>query len=281
MGWFDTTINGLIIIYIIVPILLTRFIESYFFKTRHLTLVKTTMIWFVSNTLAVIFLQAILALLETLGERYPEEYYLILVYTAGLLIFLPLTLKIFLRRRCGFLQVLKVACPYILFFEVISVSMLGLLEFKRYRQRYVYAVYADSTAEKKRRIFDSFFDWTKLALPDSTSLIFANCPKGHCGAIKFEIDREDMLEFETQLKEKYPHLYSELNTTPLNREGRSRWKWWGPRRHWNPFSAKNFRTSTTSEDEPAIIGSSIPYVDVFIDLDDEKKVLIYMIYRAL
>lgn len=280
MGWFYTTINGLIIIYIIVPILLTRFIESYFFKTRHLTLVKTTIIWFVSNTCTVIFLRAVLTLVKRLDYFYPQEYHLILIYTAGLLIFLPLILKLFLSNRFGFLQVLKVACPYILFFEVISFGMLGLLEFKRYRQRYVYAVYADSTAERKKRIFDNFFDWTKLSLPDSTSLIFANWPKAHCGAIKFEIDREDMLEFETQLKEKYPQLYSELNTTPLNEDERLYWKWWGPRRFWNPFSAKNFKTAKIPEVEPAIIGSSRPYVDVFIDLDDEKKVLIYMIYSA-
>lgn len=271
MGWFDITINGLIIVYIIVPIPLTRFIESYFFKTRHLTLVKTTIIWFVSNTLAVIFLRAIITLFETLSEFYLQEYHLILIYTVGLLIFLPLILKIFLRHRFGFLQVSKIACAYVLFFEVISLSMLGLLEFKRYRHRYAYAVYADSTAERKKQIFDNFFDWTKLPLQDNTSLIFANCPKAHCGAIKFEIDREDMLEFETQLKKKYPQLFSKLNTTPLNEDERSHWKRWGPRKFWNPFSAKNFKTAT--------IGSR-PYFDIFIDLDDEKKVIIYMIYGA-
>lgn len=273
MGWFHITVNGLVIIYIIVPILLTRFIESYFFKTRHLTLVKTTIIWFVSNTLAVIFLIAILALLDTLGKRYLEECYLILVYIVGLLIFLPLILKIFLRNRFGFLQVLTIACVYILFFEAISVSMLGLLELKRYKRRYAHLVYANSAVEKKKQIFDNFFDWTKLALPDSASLIFANWPKAHCGATKIEIDREDMLEFESQLQKKYPQLYSELNITPLNEDERLRWKRWGPRRYWNPFSAKNFKTAATHK-------ADRPYLDIFIDLDEEKKVLIYLIYGA-
>lgn len=277
MGWFDITINGLIIVYIIVPIPLTRLIESYFFKTRHLTLVKTTIIWFVSNTLAVIFLWAISTLFETLSEFYLQEYHSILIYTVGLLIFLPLILKIFLRHRFGFLQVSKIACAYVLFFEVISLSMLGLLEFKRYRHRYAYAVYADSTAESKKRIFDYFSGYTKLELPDSTSLIFANCPKGHCGAIKIEIDREDMLEFETQFKEKYPQLYSVLNTKPLNEDEKSRWKWWGPKRFWKPLSAKNFKTASRYAVEPTLIGSE-PYLDIFIDFDDENSVMIHFLY---
>ena len=280
MGWFDITLNTLIIIYIIVPILLTRIIESHLFKTRHLTLVKTTMIWFVSNILTFIFFRVILILLETINVYYPQEYYLILIYTAGLLIFLPLVLKIFLRNRFGFLQILKIACPYILFFEVVSFGILGLGEFKRYKRRYVHAVYANSTAERKKHIFENSFYYTKLDLPDSTSLIFANCPKIHCGAIKIEIDREDMPEFETQLKDKYPQLYSELKRKPLNEDERSHWNSRGPRRFWRPFSAINFKTASTPEVEQTIIVSRKPSLDIFIDLDDEKKVLIYMIYSA-
>jgi len=280
MGWFDITIDILMIIYIIVPIPLTRLIESYFFKTRHLTLVKIIIVWFVSNTLAVIFLRVILTLFETLGERYLHESYLILIYTVGLLIFLPLILKILLRSRFGFLQVLKIAFPYILFFEVISWSMLGLLELKRYKHRYAHVVYANSTAERKKQIFDNFFSWTKLELPESTSLIFANWPKAHCGATKIEIDREDMLEFETQLRKKYPQLYYAVRTRPLNEDERLRWQQWGPKRFWNPFSAKNFKTARTREVEPPIIGRGRPSLDVFIDFDDETKVLIYMVYSA-
>ncbi|MHC4426203.1 MAG: hypothetical protein ACYSYV_08910 [Planctomycetota bacterium] len=280
MGWFDITIEGLMIIYIIVPIPLTIVIESYFFKTRHLTLVKTTIIWFVSNILTFILLRAVLILFRTLNAYYLQEYYLILIYTVGLLIFLPLILKIFLRNRFGFLQVLKIACPYILFFEVVSFGMLGLGEFKRYKRRYAHVVYANSTAERKKQVFDNFLDWTELKLPDSTSLIFGNCPKDYCGAMKIEIDRKDMLEFETQLKEKYPQLYSELKRKSLNEDERSRWNWWAPRRFWRPFSAVNFKTASTPKVEPTIIGSSRPSLDMFIDLDDEKKALIYMIYSA-
>ena len=280
MGWFDITINALIIIYIIVPILLTRIIESYLFKTRHLTIVKTTIIWFVSNTLTFILLRIILILFESLYGYYLQEYYLILIYTVGLLIFLPLILKFFLRNRFGFLQVLKIACPYILFFEVVSFGMFGLGEFKRYRRRYVHAVYANSIAERKEQIFENFFYYTKLDLPDSTSLIFANCPKTHCGVIKIDIDRKDILEFETQLKEKYPQLYSELKRNSLSEDKRSRWKRWGPRRFWRPFSAINFKTASTPEVKQTIIGIRGPSLDIFIDLDDEKKALIYMIYSA-
>lgn len=280
MGWFDITINTLIIIYIIVPIPLTRIIESYLFKTRHLTLVSTTIIWFFSNILTFTLLRIILILFESLYGYYLQEYYLILIYTAGLLIFLPLIFKIILRSRFGFLQVLKIACPYIIFLEVVSFGMLGLVEFKRYSHRYVHAVYANSTAERKEQIFENFFHYTKLDLPDSTSLIFANCPKTHCGAIKIDIDREDILEFETQLKEKYPQLYSELKRNYLNEDEMSRWNSRGPRRFWRPFSAINFKTARTPEVEPSMIRSSKPYLDIFIDLDNEKKALIYIIYSA-
>jgi hypothetical protein len=278
MGWFDITISGLIIIYIIVPIPLTRVIESYFFKTKHLTLVKTTIIWFVSNILAIILLRATRALLQTLDGYYLQEYYLILIYTAGLFIFLPLTLRFLLRSPFGLLQVLKIACPYILLFEVVSFGMLGLSELNSYTRRYAYAVYANSTAEKKKQALDNLFDRTKLELPESTSLIFANWPKAHLGATKIEIDREDMLEFETQLKEKYPQLYSELRTRSLNEDERSYWKWWGPRRFWRPFSAKNFKIASRYAIKPVTIRSKGPELDIFIDLDDEKKALIYIIY---
>ena len=157
--------------------------------------------------------------------------------------------------------------------------MLGLLEFKRYRHSYAHCVYANSTVETKKRILDNFSDWTKLELPDSTSLLFANWPKAHCGATKIEIDLGDILEFEAQLKEKYPQLYSEIKTKALNEDERARWNRCSPKRFWNPFSAKKFKTASMPEEEPIIIRNR-PYLDIFINLDDEKKVLIYMIYSA-
>lgn len=265
MEWFYITFWCLIIVYVALPIALSRLIESCLFKTRHLTLIKIALIWFTSNILTYAFYLLVINFLII----YPSEYEMVLIHMIGLIIFLPLTLKIFLWRRFRFTQLLQLAGVYLAFFAVIACTMLGLREIMKYQEKYAYVVFANSPQQDKDSILNEFSEICKLEFPANTRVIFGHLIKGpFFSVLKVEIAREDFEEFQNTLKENYLLSYGSFSDS-LSDELKLHWDGLGPKKIWKPTSSKKFKAT------------AIYPLGIFLDISDDSKVVIYLKYCTI
>jgi hypothetical protein len=255
--YYDACIEGLLVLYAIVPVPLLLFIERYFFKTHNITLVRGYILWFATNVAAMFLFRVFIHFFGILGI-YCGDILTILLFAVMLFCVSPAALILIFKKSFSYGYAVKITFLQILIFLVFGSAIFSFREYVSYKDRYRNAVFADSDSNEKAKILKSFSNACKLKFPESTKLIYAQWIKGDVvAAAKLEIDREDLSIFESQFDK------------PLTNRPRKSFDSWGPWYLWKPLVAKNFKMWQKD------------YSDILLDLDNDSKIIVYVIYATI